>query len=107
MLSMMYRCLLRPGETVVLCRGDLWLPGGLEWFLPVDVVVLRSPKTTKTGGRIQQVVVYDETTLRLCRFVWQTWRSTRRLCPSSTKDFELWFRWSVVRLGLGNTQYTP
>ena len=106
-LALVFHAYLRPGEGCRLLRQDLMLPGDLNWHAAVGMVVIRSPKTAKTGGRVHHVVLQDPTVLRLCRWAWGPLEPHQPLVHFGVRQIEGWFRAVLPRLGLRPTAYTP
>ena len=106
-LGRMFHYLLRPGKALREVRGDFRLPGDVGWHLECGGVVTRNPKPARTSGRVQHVVLTDPLMLTLCRQTWQGWPASRRVLPGTSRDFELWLKWTMGCLALPPSRLTP
>ena len=107
LLALTFHCVLRPGESCRLTRADLMLPGDQGWNVSVGLVVIRSPKTARSAGRVQHVIIHDGLTILLCQWAWLSWPLHRKLVPFTLRDLEKFFKETLVRFGLRPNQFTP
>ena len=107
LLALTFHTLLRPGEACRLVRKDLMLPGDKGWHVRVGMVVIRSPKTARVGGRVQHVVVHDAMVILLCQWAWSSTAPEETLWPWTLVELSRWFRASMLNLGLPATRFTP
>ena len=106
-LAMTFHALRRPGEACRLTRRDLMLPGDRGWHVRVGMVVIRSPKTARVGGRVQHVILHDPMVLLMCQWAWLGWPADSKLWQWNLVELSRWFRETLVQLGLPATRFTP
>ena len=83
------------------------LPGDRNWHVQVGLVVIRAPKTARTAGRIQHVVLSDPFVILLAQWAWSGWPSARSLLAWQPKDLAKWFQQMSILLGIPPVQFTP
>ena len=83
------------------------LPGDTSWHVQVGIVVIRAPKTARTAGRIQHVVISDPFVITMAQWAWSAWPSTQSLMGWQPKDFSRWFQQSLTMVGISPVMYTP
>ena len=107
LLAVTFHALLRPGEACRLTRQDIMLPGDRGWHVQVGMVVIRSPKTARVGGKVQHVILHDPMVLLMCQWAWLGWPTSEKLWSWNLVELSRWFRTSLVQLGLPATRFTP
>ncbi len=88
-------------------RGDWMWPGDRNWRVQVKLVVIRAPKTARTAGLIQHVVVSDPFVVLLTQLAGSGGRSARSLRAGQPKDLAKWSRRMSILLGIPPVQFTP
>lgn len=99
--------MLRPGELLALRRSDVKLPADFPWrtYGERAILAIRKPKTAKTAGRIQHVVLDEVDAVR-----WLEWVCSQRqqvLFEFNERDFARLFQQVLHRVRITSIKFTP
>lgn len=106
-LALMFHCLLRPAEATCLRRRDLNVGDSMKWLSrPMGVVTIGSPKTRRTGPRIQHVTIDNALLLSDLEQWLQPFHPDVAVFPSYKTLSRLVKAWLSALLGKEGAAYT-